>query len=79
MAGRVSFLTRIDYDGRKEREGEQGASAANEGLHDTRNDLNGDAYSRYACSWVEAGATIIGGCCGIGAAHIHRLRKTFLD
>lgn len=60
-------------------EGEQGDAAANEGLHDTRNDLNDDAYSRYACSWAEAGATIIGGCCGIGAAHIHRLRKTFLD
>ncbi|MBY3051000.1 MULTISPECIES: homocysteine S-methyltransferase family protein [Rhizobium] len=59
-------------------EGETGEAAANEGLHDTRDDLNGDAYSRYACSWVEAGATIIGGCCGIGTAHIHRLRKTLL-
>ncbi|MBB4575808.1 homocysteine S-methyltransferase family protein [Rhizobium lentis] len=57
-------------------EGEQGASAANEGLHDTRDDLDDDAYSRFACSWAEAGATIIGGCCGIGAAHIHRLGKT---
>ncbi|MBY4611692.1 homocysteine S-methyltransferase family protein [Rhizobium sp. 9T] len=59
-------------------EGEQGASAANEGLHDTRDDLNDDAYSRFACSWAEAGATIIGGCCGIGAAHIHRLGKVLL-
>ncbi|EJC71495.1 homocysteine/selenocysteine methylase (S-methylmethionine-dependent) [Rhizobium leguminosarum bv. viciae WSM1455] len=59
-------------------EGEQGEAAANEGLHETRNDLNDDAYSRYACSWAEAGATIIGGCCGIGAAHIHRLRTTLL-
>ncbi|OHV19033.1 homocysteine S-methyltransferase [Rhizobium sp. RMa-01] len=59
-------------------EGEQGDSAANEGLHDTRDDLNDDAYSRFACSWAEAGATIIGGCCGIGAAHIHRLGKTLL-
>ncbi|MBX4924456.1 homocysteine S-methyltransferase family protein [Rhizobium binae] len=56
-------------------EGEQGASAANEGLHETRDDLNDAAYSRFACSWAEAGATIIGGCCGIGAAHIHRLGK----
>ncbi|AIC31837.1 homocysteine S-methyltransferase protein (plasmid) [Rhizobium etli bv. mimosae str. IE4771] len=59
-------------------EGEQGASAANEGLHETRGDLNDDVYSRFACSWAEAGATIIGGCCGIGAAHIHRLGKTLL-
>ena len=57
-------------------EGETGEAAANEGLHDTRDDLNDDAYSRFACSWAEAGATIIGGCCGIGAAHIHRLRNT---
>lgn len=57
-------------------EGEQAASGANEGLHDTREDLTGDTYSRYACSWVEAGATIIGGCCGIGAEHIHRMTKT---
>ncbi|MBB3132886.1 homocysteine S-methyltransferase [Rhizobium pisi] len=59
-------------------EGETGEAAANEGLHDTRDDLNDDAYSRFACSWAGAGATIIGGCCGIGAAHIHRLRNTLL-
>jgi S-methylmethionine-dependent homocysteine/selenocysteine methylase len=59
-------------------EGEQGDSAANEGLHDTRNDLNDDVYSRFACSWVEAGATIVGGCCGIGTGHIHRLRQALL-
>ncbi|GAK71564.1 putative homocysteine S-methyltransferase [Agrobacterium rubi TR3 = NBRC 13261] len=52
-------------------EGEQGDSAANEGLHGTRADLTDDAYSRFACEWADAGATMIGGCCGIGAAHIH--------
>ncbi|NTJ41932.1 homocysteine S-methyltransferase family protein [Agrobacterium larrymoorei] len=52
-------------------EGEQGDSAANEGLHGTRADLTDDVYSRFACSWADAGATMIGGCCGIGAAHIH--------
>ncbi|RAX39801.1 homocysteine S-methyltransferase family protein [Rhizobium tropici] len=57
-------------------EGEQGESAANEGLHATRGDLNDDAYSRFACSWVDAGATMVGGCCGIGAGHIHRLRRS---
>ena len=59
-------------------EGEQGESAANEGLHATREDLNDDAYSRFACSWVDAGATMVGGCCGIGAGHIHRLKRTLL-
>ena len=54
-------------------EGEQGDSAANEGLHGTRADLTDDVYSRFACSWADAGATMIGGCCGIGAAHIHKV------
>ncbi len=57
-------------------EGEQGDSAANEGLHGTRADLTGDVYSRFACSWADAGATLIGGCCGIGAAHIHTVADT---
>ncbi|MGZ9722101.1 homocysteine S-methyltransferase family protein [Rhizobium miluonense] len=59
-------------------EGEQGESAANEGLHATRQDLNDDAYSRFACSWIDAGATMVGGCCGIGAGHIHRLKNALL-
>lgn len=54
-------------------EGEQGDSAANEGLHGTRADLTDDVYSRFACAWADAGATMIGGCCGIGAAHIHKV------
>ncbi len=54
-------------------EGEQGDSAANEGLHGTRTDLTDDVYSRFACTWADAGATMIGGCCGIGAAHIHKM------
>jgi S-methylmethionine-dependent homocysteine/selenocysteine methylase len=48
---------------------------ANETLHDTREDLTVDVYNRYACDWVEAGATLVGGCCGIGAQHIHRLAQ----
>lgn len=54
-------------------EGEQGETAANEGLHSTRADLTDDIYSRLACTWADAGATMIGGCCGIGAAHIHKV------
>ena len=50
--------------------------AANETLHATRTDLTGDRYCGFACDWVEAGATLVGGCCGIGADHIHRLRHT---
>jgi len=28
------------------------------------------AYAAFAREWIEAGATIVGGCCGTGAAHI---------
>ncbi|MCG5480697.1 homocysteine S-methyltransferase family protein [Sinorhizobium alkalisoli] len=54
-------------------EGDQEDGAANATLHDTRDDLTADGYSRFACQWAEAGATLIGGCCGIGAQHVHRL------
>jgi homocysteine S-methyltransferase len=47
--------------------------AANETLHTIRDDLSADRYSHFACEWAQSGATIIGGCCGVGASHILRL------
>ena len=35
-----------------------------------RKDLSPKIYAEFAYQWVEAGATIIGGCCEIGPAHI---------
>jgi S-methylmethionine-dependent homocysteine/selenocysteine methylase len=53
--------------------------AANETLTLTREDLTADRYARFSCDWADAGATMIGGCCGIGAKHIegiaHALRR----
>ncbi len=49
---------------------------ANETLHPVRADLTDDAYCTFARRWTEAGATLIGGCCGVGAAHIERLSAT---
>lgn len=40
----------------------------------TRCDLGPDDYAKHAARWIEAGATIIGGCCEVGPAHIARLR-----
>ncbi|WP_349436565.1 homocysteine S-methyltransferase family protein [Pararhizobium sp. A13] len=54
-------------------EAAESEGAANETLHGTRDDLTGDSYARFACDWVKAGATMVGGCCGIGARHIHKL------
>ncbi|MDE2219943.1 MAG: homocysteine S-methyltransferase family protein [Gammaproteobacteria bacterium] len=50
------------------------AAAANVELSDIRADLSPAAYRRWAESWVAGGASIIGGCCGIGPEHIAALR-----
>jgi len=52
------------------------AGGANETLHSVRADLTGEAYCAFARRWIKAGATLIGGCCGVGAAHIGRLSAT---
>lgn len=48
---------------------------ANSGLDDIRADLTPDGYARFAREWRAKGASIIGGCCGIGPEHIARLRS----
>ena len=45
-------------------------AAANEGLSPLRDDLHPAGYLRWAERWIDAGATIVGGCCGIGPEHI---------
>lgn len=46
---------------------------ANDALHGVRDDLGPQRYADWAERWVEAGATMIGGCCGIGSEHIEVL------
>lgn len=46
---------------------------ANEGLRDIRADLGPDRYLAFARQWVASGASIVGGCCGIGPEHISAL------
>lgn len=43
---------------------------ANEVLLPIREDLDPAGYLGWVQSWVDAGATIVGGCCGIGPEHI---------
>ena len=38
-------------------------------------DLDPAAYAGWARRWRELGAAIVGGCCGIGCAHIAALRR----
>ncbi|GGG74055.1 homocysteine S-methyltransferase [Salipiger pallidus] len=56
--------------------GEDGA--ANEVLATIRDDLSPQAYLRWTERWVAAGATMIGGCCGIGAEHIAALQDRWV-
>lgn len=51
---------------------------ANGAITPLRPELTPQAYATFAESWKRCGATIIGGCCGIGPAHIAALceRKT---
>jgi S-methylmethionine-dependent homocysteine/selenocysteine methylase len=39
-----------------------------------RHDLTPEKYADFAMSWVAMGATIVGGCCEVGPAHIRHLR-----
>jgi S-methylmethionine-dependent homocysteine/selenocysteine methylase len=45
------------------------------GLISLRDDLDPAAYAAHAVAWLDAGATVIGGCCGTRPAHIQRLRE----
>lgn len=42
-----------------------------------RTDLGPDAYADFAGQWAKAGATILGGCCEVGPAHIAQLARRF--
>ncbi len=45
-------------------------ATANEGLNELRTDLTPSSYLKWARQWIQDGATLIGGCCGIGPEHI---------
>ena len=51
----------------------QREEAANEVLSDIRADLTPARYAQFAKAWVQHGADIVGGCCGIGPEHIASL------
>lgn len=49
---------------------------ANSALCPIREDLTPEGYGRFAAAWHDAGASILGGCCGIGPEHIAALRTS---
>jgi S-methylmethionine-dependent homocysteine/selenocysteine methylase len=48
---------------------------ANAGLSDIRADLDPPRYLKFVQDWLQRGAGIVGGCCGIGPEHIAAIRK----
>ena len=42
---------------------------------EARKDLDPAAYAEHALGWVRQGATIVGGCCEVGPAHIKALAE----
>jgi len=53
-------------------------ATANSTLLEIRHDLGPEAYLHWSRSWVAAGASIVGGCCGIGPEHIAQLHLHLL-
>lgn len=47
---------------------------ANSTLHELRDDLDPRGYLGFVQGWIGKGATIVGGCCGIGPEHIATMR-----
>lgn len=41
-----------------------------------RHDLTPERYTGFAMQWIDQGATIVGGCCEVGPAHIRHLADT---
>ncbi|WP_409421632.1 homocysteine S-methyltransferase family protein [Pseudaeromonas sp. ZJS20] len=52
-------------------------ATANDGLDELRADLDPPAYLAWAERWLTVGATLVGGCCGIGPEHIAELARAF--
>eukprot|EP01037_Dinobryon_pediforme_P009231 gene9231-9311_t len=48
-------------------------AVANDGLDPIREDLTPQTYLQFASQWAERGASIVGGCCGVGPEHIAAL------
>jgi homocysteine S-methyltransferase len=46
-----------------------------DGVLPLRDDLDPEAYADHVRRWLAKGATVVGGCCGTGPAHIDRLRR----
>jgi len=44
-----------------------------------RQDLGPEQYAKFAMKWVDGGATIVGGCCEVGPAHMAKLVEKLVE
>lgn len=49
-----------------------------DGLLSLRQDLDPEHYGRHVADWLDAGATVVGGCCGTRPAHIAHIYETLI-
>jgi len=49
-----------------------------DGALDLRSDLDPQSYADYVGRWLQAGANVVGGCCGTGPAHISKIKDLFV-
>lgn len=50
---------------------------ANEVMNALRLEVTPELYAEFAAEWTAAGATILGGCCGVGPDHIRAVAAAF--
>ena len=50
-----------------------------DGALDLRSDLDPDSYADYVGRWLQAGANVVGGCCGTRPAHIAKIRDLYFS
>ncbi|NRD75584.1 homocysteine S-methyltransferase family protein [Shewanella sp. VB17] len=55
--------------------GDQHQANINNGISRIRDDISQDKYTEFAACWLNAGASIVGGCCGVSPQHINKLAK----
>jgi S-methylmethionine-dependent homocysteine/selenocysteine methylase len=53
-------------------------ATANDGLDELREDLDPPGYLVWARDWRARGASLIGGCCGIGPEHIAEIKRSLV-
>lgn len=56
-----------------------GGDKESDGWLTLRQDLDPESYARHVADWLEAGATVVGGCCGTRPAHISHIYERLIQ